>query len=422
MHTDKLKIYIPALFLTLLGFMIAYQFVDPAPPSTLTFSAGQKGGAYYAYAERYRDYLKQHGITIRILETAGSQENIQQLRNNTSDIAFVQSGILPASEDKLQSLGSMYYEPLWIFMRHENRNLNQLNAFKGKRIAIGMHASGTQALALKLLHDNGINKHNAHLLPLNAQQAATALINKQIDIAFIVSAANSQAIRTLQQHDSIQLMNMVRAKAYTRRDHSLSSVTLPQGTLNLQHNIPSHDTQMLASTASLITNGHLHPALQNLIMQAAASIHNHASLFTETNTFPSAAHSGIAISHTAQRYYQSGPPFLQRFLPFWAASLIDRLKVMLLPFLALLLPLFKIMPPVYRWRIRSRIYRWYHELGKIDTALSNGFDDDLLNKLNQIEKEIKKVHVPLAYAEELYDLRLHLNLVRQQIKAKQTPA
>jgi len=417
MHTDKLNIYIPALLLTCIGFIIAYQFVDPAPPSTLTFSAGQKGGAYYAYAERYRDYLKQRGITVRILETAGSQQNIDQLRHKKSDIGFVQSGILPANETTLQSLGSMYYEPLWIFMRQDLK-LNQLNTFKGKRIAIGMQGSGTRALALKLLEDNGINDNNSNLLALNAMQSAEALINKQVDIVFIVSAVSSKAIQTLQQQENIQLMSMIRAKAYTRRMHSLSSITLPQGTLNLQLNIPSNDTQMLASTATLIIHGDLHPALQSLIIQASTSIHAEPGLFASANTFPSPYYSGITISNTAKHFYKSGRPFLQRFLPFWAANLIDRLKVMLLPFLALLLPLFKIMPPLYRWRIRSRIYRWYEELGKIDTALSDGFDKGLLDKLNRIETEIKKVHVPLSYAEELYDLRLHLTLVRNQVEDK----
>jgi len=417
MHTDKLKIYIPAILLACIGFVIAYQFVDPAPPSSLTFSAGQKGGAYDAYAERYRDYLKTRGITVTVLESAGSLENIDRLRQHKADIAFVQSGLLQSNEHSLQSLGSMYYEPLWIFTR-QGLKLNFLNALQGKRIAIGMQGSGTQALTIKLLQDNGINESNATLLPLNASQSAEALMNNQLDVAFIVSAANSQVIQTLQQQKDVHLMNMIRAEAYTRRMNSLSSIKLPQGALNLQLNVPATDIQMLASTATLITSGHLHPALQGLVMQAAASIHSQAGLFSNAEAFPSPYTSGIPISATAQHFYKSGPPFLQRFLPFWAANMVDRLKVMLLPFLALLLPLFKIMPPLYRWRIRSRIYRWYEELGKVDSALSDGFQESLLDDLNRIETEIKKVHVPLSYAEELYDLRLHLTLVRNQVEDK----
>ncbi len=417
MHTDKLKIYIPAIFLACIGFVIAYQFVDPAPPSTLTFSAGQKDGAYYAYAERYRDYLKQQGITVTVLESAGSLENIDRLRQKKADIAFVQSGLLQPDEHSLQSLGSMYYEPLWVFAR-QGLKPSFLNTLQGKRIAIGMQGSGTQALTIKLLQDNGINENNATLLPLNATQSAEALMNNQVDVAFIVSAANSQVIQTLQQQQGVHLMNMIRAEAYTRRMNSLSSIKLPQGALNLQLNVPATDIQMLASTATLIANDALHPALQGLIMQAAASIHNQAGLFSNADAFPSPYASGIPISATAQHFYKSGPPFLQRFLPFWAANMVDRLKIMLLPFLALLLPLFKIMPPLYRWRIRSRIYRWYEELGKVDSALSDGFQESLLDDLNRIEAEIKKVHVPLSYAEGLYDLRLHLTLVRNQVEDK----
>ncbi len=417
MQKDKIKIYAPALLLALIGFIIAYQFVDPAPPSTLTFAAGQKSGAYYAYAQRYRDALQERGITVHILESAGSLENIDLLRQKKADIAFVQSGLLPSHEQSLQSLGSMYYEPLWIFVR-QGLALNFLNTFQGKRIAIGMQGSGTQALAIKLLHDNGIHSDNATLLPLSATQASEAFKNQDIDIAFIVSSPHSQVIQTLQQQKNIQLMDIARAKAYTRRMHSLTSIELPQGALDLQRDIPKQDIHMLASTATLITNGHLHPALQSLMLQAAASIHSQAGLFSNAGDFPSPYYSGVAISKTAKHFYQSGPPFLQRFLPFWAANLVDRLKIMLLPFLALLLPLFKIMPPLYRWRIRSRIYRWYEELGKIDLALSNGFQASLLDDLDRIEAEIKKVHVPLSYAEELYDLRLHLTLVRNQVEEK----
>ncbi|MDQ6969056.1 MAG: TAXI family TRAP transporter solute-binding subunit [Mariprofundus sp.] len=425
MRHDKLKIYIPALLLALLGFVIAFQFVDPAPPSSLIFSAGQPGGAYYANAERYRDYLKQRGIAVTILESAGSLDNIKRLKAGSADIAFVQSGIATGS-DGLQSLGSMYYEPLWIFLG-QNVQLKFLSELKGKRIAIGLPGSGTRALALQLLQQNGVDESNSTLLAMPATQAAKALIaekvdnmpadHSQIDAIFMVSAASSKAVQML-QHADVPLMSNVRATAYTRTMPSLSSVLLPQGALNLTRNTPPANTALLASTATLMINKNLHPALQALLMQAAADIHAKASLFSDAATFPSKQHAGIALSKVAENYYKSGPPFLQRFLPFWAATLVDRLKVMLLPFIALLLPLIKVMPPLYRWRIRSRIYRWYDELHRIDAMLADSFDQSLLDDLNRIESEIRKVHVPLSYAKELYDLRLHVALIQDNGRAK----
>ena len=419
MSADKLKIYIPAMILAVLGFGIAYQFVDPAPPTTLTFSAGQKGGAYYANAERYRNYLKQRGITVNILESAGSLENVQRLASGAADIAFVQSGIVTAAEYKLQSLGSMYYEPLWIFLRSD-LNIRFLHELKGKRIAVGLVGSGTRAIALQLLKENGVDENVATIVSSGTTEAGKALMRAELDAVFVVSAASSQSVQTLLPSDDIRLMSITRADAYTRRLDALSSVTVPQGALDLALNKPAQEKTLLASTATLMVGEDMHPALQGLIMQAATAIHAGSSLFSGPGAFPSPRHAGVALSKEAERFYKSGPPFLQRFLPFWAATLVDRLKIMLLPFIALLLPLFKVLPPLYRWRIRSRIYRWYEELGQIDAALSDSDTTTLLDDLNRIESEIRKVHVPLSYAQELYDLRLHLALVRDLVEKGKT--
>jgi len=415
MSADKLKIYIPAMILAVLGFGVAWQFVDPAPPTTLVFSAGQKGGAYYANAERYRDYLRPRGITVNILESAGSLENVQRLASGAADIAFVQSGIVTAAEHQLQSLGSMYYEPLWIFLRRD-LNIRFLSELKGKRIAVGLVGSGTRAIALQLLKENGVDENVATIVSSGTTDAGKALMRAELDAVFVVSAASSDSVQTLLASDDIQLMSITRAEAYTRRLDALSSVIVPQGALNLALNKPAQEKTLLASTATLMVSGNMHPALQGLIMQAATAIHAGSSLFSGSGAFPSPRHAGIALSKEAERFYKSGPPFLQRFLPFWAATMVDRLKVMLLPFIALLLPLFKVMPPLYRWRIRSRIYRWYEELGQIDAALGDSDTITLLGDLNRIESEIRKVHVPLSYAQELYDLRLHLALVRDLVE------
>ncbi len=415
---DKLKIFVPALLLAAFAFLIAFQFVDPAPPTKLTISAGQKGGAYYAHAESYRDYLKQHGVEVEVLESAGSMENIERLKAGDSDVAFVQSGLVSvdlAASGVLQSLGSMYYEPLWVFLR-QGVGVQFLSDLKGKRIAIGLDGSGTRALAVQLLFENGVDENNSTLISLSSLQASGSLRAEKIDALFIVSAASSETVQLLQQSKLVHLMPITRAMAYTRRMDSISSVLLPQGALNLASNMPVRDTPLLASAATLMVNENMHPALQALMMQGATKIHADGSLFSSAGTFPTAQYAGLSLSKVADNYYKSGPPLLQRFLPFWAATLVDRLKVMLLPFIVLLIPLFKVMPPLYRWRIRSGIYRWYEELGNIDAEMINGYSAALLADLNRIEMEIRKVKVPLSYAEELYDLRLHLALVRDQLE------
>lgn len=420
MGSDRLKTYVPAFLLAAIAFVVAYQFVDPAPPSMITLSAGQKTGAYYAYAERYRDYLHKQGIRVEILESAGSVENVERLTQGRADVAFVQGGVA-ADSDAVQSLGSVYYEPLWLFLRH-GLDAGHLFDLKGRRIAVGMPGSGTRPLAMLLLADNGIDGKQAELLSLSGDDAAGQLLDGRIDAMFMVGSADSPLIGRLLRSPDVQLMSFARASAYARRHQELSPVLLHQGVLDLEKNIPAQDVQLLATTATLQINENLHPALQMLILQAADSIHAGSGLFARAGEFPTAEHSGIALSDDARRFYASGPPFLQRFLPFWAATMVDRLKVMLLPVIALLLPLFKLMPPLYRWRVRSRIYRWYRELGEIDGGL-NAADaveiERFLAELDRIEAEIRKVHVPLSYADQLYNLRLHLTLIRDLAKLKE---
>jgi len=412
MFGEKTKTFLPALLLALLGFVVAYQFVDPAPPDHLTLTAGSKQGVYYAYAESYKAYLKQRGITVNILESAGSLENVERLSRGEADVAFVQSGIASEQDKGLISLGSMYYEPMWVFVA-EHARIKSLNELKGKTIAVGASGSGTRVMSLQLLKENGVDESNTRLLDSTTHDnVAEALLAGKLDAVFLVAAATAETVWQLNRTAGIRLLSFDRAEAYTRRISTLSALSLPQGTLDLGANRPPQNMQLLAATATLLVNRNLHPALQDLLMQAATHVHGGRSLFSSAGEFPTALYAGMPISREAERYYKSGPPFLQRYLPFWAATLVDRLKVLLLPFIALLLPLFKVMPPLYRWRVRSRIYLWYDELHRIDAALADGFDQQQLDELARIETEIRKIHVPLSYADELYNLRMHLSLIR----------
>ena len=417
MSNDKLKTFLPALILTVAAFMLAYQFVDPAPPDTVTLSAGSKEGAYYTYALAYRDYLKQRGITVNILESAGSLENVERLTQGKADVAFVQSGIADPETSNLASLGSLYYEPLWVFVRAKTQ-IKSLIEMEGKSIAIGPQGSGTRMLSLQLLKENGIGENNANLLATGGSKAADLLLNGKVDAVFLVAAASANMVVQLNHNAKVKLLSFDRAEAYTRRIPTLSALSLPQGSLDLGVNSPTQNIKLLAATATLLVNENTHPALQDLLMQTVAHVHGGRSLFSTAGEFPTSRYTAIPLSKEAARYYKSGPPFLQRYLPFWAATMVDRLKVMLLPFIALLIPMFKVMPPLYRWRVRSRIYRWYDELNRIDTALTDSFDQTLLDDLDRIEKEIRKVHVPLSYSDELYNLRMHLALIRDNVNRK----
>jgi len=275
-------------------------------------------------------------------------------------------------------------------------------------------------LALQLLADNKITSESAEILPLGGNEAADALINGQLDAAFFIASPSSSVVQELLEAAEVSLMNFERAEAYTRIYRFLSMVRLPRGVIDLNADIPSTDITMIAPTATLVVRKDFHPALIDLLLQAASEVHGKGSLFDEPVEFPSSKFVGLPLSKDAKRYFKYGPPFLQRYMPFWAATLVDRLKVMLLPIVALLFPLFKIMPPTYRWRIRSKIYRWYKELEAMDRALLESKSPEELSKhiaeLDRIEDDVRKVSVPLSYRDELYHLRVHIDLVRSQMQ------
>ena len=410
-----------AALLTLAGFAIAWQFVNPAPPRTLVIATGQPEGAYYLFAQRYRELLAENDIELEIRTTAGSIENLDLLNDGSVSLAFVQGGTgADLDSSSLTSLGSLYYEPLWVFYRGE-QTLTRLSDLQGKRISIGAPGSGTHAIASQLLTDNFIDVEANTVQATGSAAAAKALRAGTSDALFLVAAPAAPLVQELLYDRDIRLMSFARATAYTRTRPFLSAVTLPEGVIDLQTNIPARDTVLLAATANLVARGDFHPALVSLLLQVANRVQGAGDLFSRPGTFPNSSNLEFPLNQDARRFYKHGPPFLQRYLPFWTASLIDRLKIMLVPLLTLLLPLIKIMPPTYRWRVRKKIYRWYVELQALDNESVNQPSGEalaaLLQQLDRLEAEARKVSVPLSYADELYNLRLHIGLVRDRLLA-----
>jgi hypothetical protein len=331
----------------------------------------------------------------------------------------VQGGTSAASTpDTLSSLGSLYYEPLWVFYRSE-QTLSRISQLQNIPIAIGKPGSGTHAIARQLLADNFIDTGTDTIQPLGGTAGAQALLQGDVEALFLVASPEAPLVQELLHRQDIRLMSFARAAAYTRIHRYLSTVTLPEGVIDLQANLPPRDTVLLAATANMVVREDFHPALVSLLLQAATRTQSADGLFEKPGSFPNNANLEFPLNENARRFYKYGPPFLQRYLPFRTASLIDRLKIMLVPLLTLLLPLGKIMPPMYRWRVRKKIYRWYRELQLLDdeahTLPSAVHRAELIKKLDNLEEEVRKVSVPLSYADELYSLRLHIGLVRDSL-------
>jgi len=398
----------------------AYQFVEPAPPKTFTIATAGADGSYFAFAERYRQLLAREKIDLKILETSGSVENLKLLNEKKVEVAFLQGGVGSAEKfPQMQGLASLYLEPLWIFAR-KDLGVSAIRDLTGRRVGIGPEGSGTRQIALQMFTDNNLlGSDQVELLPLGGNQGVTQLIKGDIDALFLVTKAGTPLLQQLLLDPGLELISLSRAESYSRLHRYLSHIILPEGVLDLENNLPTRDIHLIAPAATLVTNGELHPALADLLMQVITKVHGNESLLTTTRKFPSPENLDFPLSKEAERFYRNGPPFLQRYLPFWAASLIDRLKVMILPLVALILPLTKVLPPTYRWRMRSRIYRWYEELHELDLYARENAGVEIITEviatLDAMEHDVRQVEVPLSYAEELYNLRLHIELLRNQL-------
>jgi uncharacterized protein len=323
----------------------------------------------------------------------------------------------------LRSFASLYYEPVWILVRKQ-AGIERLSDLKGRRVAIDHDGSGTRAIALLLLADDGIAPNSQSLLPLGGEEAVNALRAGTVDAAFAISP-RAPFMREALALSGVRLLNIKRAPAYALQHRFLSVLTLPEGAINLRANVPNADTMLLAPATTLVASGKFHPALSELILSMARRIHGEAGLFEQAGEFPARKFLDFPISDAAKRFFDSGPLFLQRYLPFWAADLIDRLKIILLPLVTLVYPLFKLIPPTYDWRMRSRINRWYKDLQAIEEQIeSREPNADISSKvaeLDRLEANVGRLSVPLAYANPLYTLRSHIALLRDERRQGREP-
>ena len=420
---EALKVWGPMLLLVLAGVWVAYQYVGPPPPQRIVLATGGEGGAYHAFGRRYAEALARDGIEVELRPSAGSIANYELLRAGEVDVAFVQGGTAPDdAADFAEGVGSLYYEPLWIF-HAADRQVPMVRDLAGARLQVGAPGSGTRAVAVELLAANGIDDTHATLLGDGSDAAVDALLGGEADAVFLVASPESGAVRRLMAEEgaAVRLHDVERSLSYAQVFRSLSPVVLHEGVLDLAANVPDRDVTMVAPTAALASHIDLHPALVHLLIEAAAEVHARGGLFEDVGEFPSARRMDLPPSTAADQYFTKGRSFLYRVLPFQVAAVIARLWILVLPLLTLLLPLMKVAPPLYRWRIRRRIFRWYKDLWQIEQELEAAPDDadasPYARRLATIEHEVTAVKVPLSYMEELYHLRVHLDLVRRKLQS-----
>jgi TRAP transporter TAXI family solute receptor len=405
----------------------AYWLLDPTPPKRVVLATGPERSAYAEFGKRYAEELKRFGITVELRPTAGSFENLRLLRDPKQrvDLAFVQGGSSErarpakdeADEAALVSLGSLFYEPIWIFHQERSR-VDRLTDLRSLKVNTGGRGSGTPGIVSRLLAANQMEREDIRRSSLGDTEAVVELLGGRLDAIALVSAPESPFVQMLLATPGVQLLEFDNAEAYARRYRYLSPVTLPRGVADLARDVPKHDVPLLATTSSLVAREDTHPALAELFMQAAARIHSAPGWISRAEQFPSAANTEFPLAKDAERFYRTGPPLLQRYLPFWLANLIDRMWVALFSIVAVLIPLSRLVPPLYQLRVRSRIFRWYRNLRLIEAELEDKerTQAELLASLDRLEGRVAAVRVPLSYADELYRLRQHIHLVRDRLK------
>lgn len=405
--------------------LVAFGFFDTAAPNTLTITSGPEGSGFRRNAEQYKTILAKQGVTLKILPSEGSHDNLQKLSNPkiSADVGFVLGGENnTAASENLVSLGSVSYQPLMIFYRGQPKQL--LSELKGLRLDIGPEGSGSNNLAKALLKVNGIKPDDGTTYVDNAaDDTVKALTENRVDAVFAMSESTPSAlIRQLLRTPDVHLFNFTQADGYSRRIPYLNKLHLPKGALDFGEDIPPEDVQLIGPTVELVARDSLHPALSDLLLEAAREVHGKPGLYKKRGEFPAPLEHEFRISPDATRYYASGKSFLYRTFPFWVASLIARIVAVLVPVVLVLVPAIKIVPALYRWRMTSRIYRWYGALQRLERdALKPSVDamrrEELIRHLDHIENAVVKIVVPPAFGDLFYGLRGHISAVRESLLA-----
>jgi TRAP transporter TAXI family solute receptor len=418
----------PFVVLALALLFLAYWWLDPNPPKHVRLATGPEQSAYEAFGKRYAQALAKEGITVDLVPSEGSAANLQLLREGKADLGFVQGGTSEAGaldDADLESLGSLFLEPVWLFYRESaaplsttpTSTLSSLTQLQGLRVNVGTPGSGVPNLMNKLLDSNHIDQQSLTLSQLEQTPATVAFLGGELDAIVFASAPEALMVQMLLQTPGVKLMDFAQSEAYSRRFAFLSPAVLPRGVVDLAADIPPHNVRLVAPTTTLLTRTSTHPALLQLFALAGNSIHGSAGWFKHAREYPNIKNNELPLAQEAERSIQGGAPLLQRYLPFWVANLVERMWLAMGIILAVLLPLSRVIPPLYAFRVRSRIFRWYAQLRELETRADEAEDTAaLMDELNEMDRHAEKINVPLSYTDELYALRNNIQLVREKLR------
>jgi uncharacterized protein len=428
-HREQKKLFWAALGLLALLLWVMFNIIEPPPPKQIRIATGSPTGAYTLYAKQYAQALKKHGVTLEIVTTAGSLDNLQRLDDPAQkiDLAFVQGGVGDGDKHpRIEALASVAYEPIWVFYNPKAFAAGQvpkrLADFSGKRLAIDVPGSGTRAAAEQFLAMNQLTGQPIALLPVGGMQAVVAVQTGQADAAIVVAAVTSPTVQqalSLTVSSTLGVMNFDNADAYTRLLPWVAKVNLPKGVASLPNNLPLEDVTLIAATANLVARKDLHRAIMFLLMEVAHDTHKAATAINARGEFPSERNLDYVQSEESKRFFVSGRPFLEQYLPFWLANFAERALVTLVPLLAIGLPLLKLIPSFLHWREYAEVVQLYDEVLALEHKPCTDAADQAarLQRLAQIDEALPAMRLGAENHINVYNLKSHIDLVKQRLRS-----
>jgi TRAP-type uncharacterized transport system substrate-binding protein len=417
----RLSLVLLPAALALVVFYVAYRLVDPLPPRHLVFAAGIAASGYDNIARRYARILARDGIDMEIRNTAGAVEDLELLRDPSSRVeaALTTLGFAePGDAGELASLGGVFDAPIFIFYRSAEP-ITLLAQLRGKRLAIGGPGTSTGPLLRRVLATAAVADAPTRLIGMDYEQAVDALISGTVDAAFVPSQLDNELVRRALAAPGVRLMNVVQAEAIAKTVPGIKHLILGRGLIDLAHDIPDTDVNLIASGNSLLVRKDLHPALQYLLLEAIREVHSPVGPFHRLGEFPAEQAGDLPLSTTAQSFYRSGPTFWQRYTAFWLTSLLDRVLFFVVPVVAVLIPIVGYASRLYRWLAVRRIARLHRALGRLERELAQRADEPALARhrarLAEIEAAVRALRVAPPFEIDLHRLRIHLRMVEDRI-------
>lgn len=415
----RLMIFI-VLMIVIAGTILQIYF--PTPPKKIIIATGGETGAYYAMGQEIKRRLADSGITVEVRKTKGSVENLDLLSDPASgvDIAIVQSGISNSKEHpQLESLTGLFYEPVWVAFQPNSFPKgapSSIAEIKEKRIGIALAGSGTRKITDQIFELNGVSTKSPNFYAAAPDILLTKLQAHELDVAIFVYKAEAPFITKVYKDPDIKFMSFNEAYGYLQSMPSLAVLKIPHSILDIPTNTPEKEIQVISPVAELVINEHFHPAIITLLMREINDVINDPTIVAVENTFPNTNNLSFRVNEDALDYVKNGLSLVDQYLPFWVAVWFDRLIRVVLPLLAILLPIYNFLPGVIEYFEKQKKARVYIELRHLENELSQNVDRDLIiTRLNVIEN---KVIQSKFEAEEIFDMRSHIDLVREKLTSQ----